>query len=135
LHHPLQLAPQLPHVLLTLRQRLTVIEDTIAENQRQKELVLDVILSEGYDREMLGNRQTKLEETGRALSTEREALMAQLAGHEVADWQLNEIADLTSRLGQALDLAEANYRDRRDLLEQLDVTVALTEKTAIGLHA
>jgi Tol biopolymer transport system component len=108
-----------------LRDRLTVVDDLIADNRCQLERALDLYLSGDFPREVLTERKARLQSTIDALEQERAELAGQLEAQTLTDEQIETIMEFAAKMGKGLDKAELDFEKRRRLIEELDVTVRL----------
>ena len=109
-----------------LRQRVAVVDDLLANNQRQLERLLDLYLSGDFGKEMLTERKTRLETTIGALGGEREGLIAQVEARTLTDDQLQDIKDFAARIAGGLEEVSGDLETKRAILEALDVKATLT---------
>ena len=109
-----------------LRQRVAVVDDLLADNQRQLERLLDLYLSGDFGKEILMERKTRLETTIGALSGERKGLIAQVEARTLTDDQLQDIEDFAARIAGGLEGEIGDFETKRAILEALDVKAALT---------
>jgi len=108
-----------------LRDRLAVVDDLLADNQRQLERLLDLYLSDDFPKELLTERQERLYETLGALERERADLVARLAAQTLTDEQVQTIAEFAQEVAQGLEKADNDFAARRQLIEMLDVRATL----------
>jgi site-specific DNA recombinase len=113
-----------------IRQRLKVVDDLVRENRQQLERLLDLYLSGDFPRELLTERKTRLEATIEALARERAGLLAHLEARTLTPGQMQSFLEFAAKVGQGLDLADANFETRRRVIEELDVQAVLTVEDA-----
>jgi hypothetical protein len=109
-----------------LRDRLAVIDDLLADNQRQLERLLDLYLSGDFDKEVLTERKARLETTIAALEKERVDLAMALEAQILTDDQIVSIEDFAEEVAGGLEEAETSFKARRHIIDLLDVRVTLT---------
>jgi site-specific DNA recombinase len=108
-----------------IRERLKVVQDLINENKAQLERLLDLYLAGNFPKEMLTDRQERLEATVRALQKERLSLVAFVEARTLSDEQIQSIQAFASEVAAGLSLAEADPDVQRRIIEQLDVQATL----------
>jgi hypothetical protein len=109
-----------------LRERLTVIKDLIAENQKQLERLLDLYLSGDFPREMLTERKNRLEMTIEALEREQVTLVASLEQRTITDEQIESVERFIAKAAECVARAEDDFEAQRHVLEMMDTEVTLT---------
>ncbi|MBI4772004.1 MAG: hypothetical protein HY784_16710 [Chloroflexi bacterium] len=102
-----------------LRERLAIIDDRLADTQRQLEQLLDLYLSGGFPKEILTERRARLEKDGADLTRERAELSAHLQAVLLTDEQIAEIESYCAEVREGLD--NATFEDKRRYFELLDV--------------
>jgi len=119
-----------------IRQRLKVADDLIRGNRQQLNRLLDLYLSGDFSREVLTERKTRLEATIEALARERAGLLAQLEARTLTPDQMQSLLEFTAKVSRGLELADASFKTRRRVIEELDVQAGLTvedgQKVAYG---
>jgi site-specific DNA recombinase len=108
-----------------LRGRLEVVGDLLADYRRQMERLLDLYLTDGLDRDMLVDREARLQDTITALEQERADIAAQLEAATLTDGQIETIEEYAARIGRALDIADTSFEARRHLIELLDMRAVM----------
>ncbi len=104
-----------------LRDRLNTVQDLLAENQAQLNRLLDLYLVEGFPREMLLERKTRLEDTIRSLTAEEGRVLATLEAHMLTEEQIKSLREFSLQIADGLDTIEQDFETRRRLVEILDV--------------
>jgi len=104
-----------------LRERLSVIDDLIADNEAQLARLLDLYLGGDFPKELLMRRRAELERTTEALENERAKLAATLEVQTLTDDQIATIADFGAEIRAHLEGGEADFDRRRRVIEMLDV--------------
>ena len=108
-----------------IRERLRVVNDLVADNQVQLERLLDLYLAGNFPREMLEDRQERLEATIRALQKERLSLVAYLEVQTLTDDQIQSIRAFAAEVAEGLKAAEEDFQMQRRIIEELDVQATL----------
>jgi len=108
------------------RERLAVTDDLLDNNRRQLERALDLYLSGDFDKDILTERKTRLENTIDALEQERASLAVQLEAHTLTDEQVTTITEFAQTVARGLEKADEDFGARRRLIEMLDVQATLT---------
>ena len=103
----------------TLFDRLDIIERRITDNERQLEKLLDLYLSDGFPKEMLQERKSRLEEVLINLQREHADISSHLQTIVLSDEQIEDIEAFCSQLREGLD--NANFEQKRQIIEMLDV--------------
>lgn len=89
-----------------LQDRLAVIDDLLADNQRKLEKLLDLYLSGDFDKEMLTERKARLEATITALEKERHDLVVTLEATILSEDQIITIEDFAREMSTGLEIAD-----------------------------
>lgn len=108
-----------------IRERLRVVNDLVADNQTQVERLLDLYLAGNFPREMLEDRQERLEATIKALQKERLSLIAYLEMQTLTEDQVLSIQAFAAEVAEGLSAAEDDYKIKRRIIEELDVQATL----------
>jgi hypothetical protein len=111
-----------------IRERLAVVDELTADNQKELKRLLDLYLSGEFPKEMLLERKNRLEMTIGALERERGALVVQLENKTLTDEQVLTIQGFTARLREKLPLAEHSFEARRGVIESLRTEGTLIAK-------
>jgi len=111
-----------------LRDRLSVVDDLLADNRRQLERLLDLYLSGDFSKEALTERKTRLEGTIAALEIERINLQATMEAQTLSDDQIMTIEDFAKKVAKGLETAEGDFEARRRIIDLLDVQVTLVRE-------
>lgn len=102
-----------------LRDRLTVVDDLLADNRRQLERLLDLYLAGDFPREVLVERKERLQATIDALEREQADLAAHLETQILSDEQVQTITEFAEKVRGGLEIAEQDLKERRRLIELL----------------
>ncbi len=108
-----------------IRGRLKVIDDLLAENRTQLERLLDLYLSARFPKEILSDREARLETTIKALERERVVLVAHLQKRTLTPGQIRSLQGFAAKASRGLNLANADFAEKRRVIEDLDVRVTL----------
>jgi site-specific DNA recombinase len=108
-----------------LRERLAIVEDLLADNQRQLERLLELYLIGGFPREVLVERKNRLEDTIRKLEKERKALVAQLETQTLTEEQVESLENFALRVAEGLEHASEDFETQQRVIEMLDVRATL----------
>jgi len=109
----------------SLRDKLAVLDDLLSDNRQRLERLLDLYLRGDFPKEILTDRKARLEETVSALERERIDLAAQLEGQILTDDQIEAIRDFVAQVIDGLEVADADFKVRRRVVEMLDVQATL----------
>lgn len=108
-----------------LRARVAVVDDLLAANRTQLELLLDLYLAGDFSRETLTDRKVRLEKTISALEEQRAGLVSRLQAGALTDGQIQTLEDFVGQVGQGLDVMRADFGARRSVIEALNVQAVL----------
>jgi site-specific DNA recombinase len=103
----------------SLFDRLDIIAKRIEETERQMEKLLDLYLSNGFPREMLQERKSRLEETLENLRREHTDISAHLQTKVLTDEQVADIEAFCAQVRQGLEYA--TFEQKRQIIDLLDV--------------
>ncbi len=109
-----------------LRARLSVVDDLLAANRTQLELLLDLYLAGDFPRETLTDRKVRLEKTISALEEERAGLVARLQAGTLTEGQIQSLEDFVARVAQGLDVMEDDFDTKRRVIEALGLEATLS---------
>jgi site-specific DNA recombinase len=109
-----------------LRDRLTVVDDLIADNTTQLERLLDLYLSGDFPKETLTDRKSRLERTILALESERSGLETQLEAQLLTEKQIQSIQEFAAKVGEGLEAIGDDFDTKRRIIEELDVWATLS---------
>jgi len=103
-----------------LRDRLTLVEESIAEHDQQIERLLDLYLSsDDFPKELLDEKKAKLTMARQELEKEREGFARHLQQTAIPDARIEEIEEFCRQVGEGLD--KASFEDKQQILDFLDV--------------
>jgi hypothetical protein len=102
-----------------LRERLSVIEALLGDNEQQLSRLLDLYLSGDFPRDMLTERKARLEKTVADLSREREELTAHVRAVTITDGRIAEVEAFRAEIREGLEAA--TFADKWRYFELLDV--------------
>jgi site-specific DNA recombinase len=108
-----------------LRERMTVIEDLLADNREQLERLLDLYLAGEFPKDILIGRRQRLEKTIAALDREHRQLAASLEMQTLTDEQVQSLEQFADKVSQGFEYAEDNFEERRRIVDMLDVQIEL----------
>jgi hypothetical protein len=120
-----------------LRERVKVVEDLLVDHKAQLGRALDLYLSGGFPKEMLTERKTRLEKTIESLERERDNLLERLDRQTITEEQLQTIAEFALEMRKGLDIANADFELRRQLIDMLEMEVTLAiedEQKIVYVH-
>ncbi len=106
-----------------LRERLALIETQLAEHGHQMDRLVDLYLAGDFQKEMLGERKTRLEGIITCLKSEQASLQRQLEERSLADEDISVIEEFAGKVRMGLD--NADFEARRHLIHLLDVQLTL----------
>mgnify|MGYP001247007460 CR=1 FL=1 len=108
-----------------IRERLTIVEDLLADNKAQLERLLDLYLTGEFSKEMLTDRRARQEKTIHALERERASLIAHLGTQLVTSEQIKTIQEFAAKARQDFAAMGEGFAARHAVVEALDVQVSL----------
>ena len=103
-----------------IRERLGIVDDLLADNQRQVERLLDLYLNSAFPREVLMDRKGRLESTIEALEKERRSLCIHLEARTLTAKQIQTIQGFAFKLAKGLTAIDADdsFELRQQILEE-----------------
>ena len=103
-----------------LRDRLGLVEKSIADHDRQIEKLLDLYLSgDDFPKELLTQRKKELVKAREELEEERATLARALEAATVSDAAIEEVEAFCRQVREGLE--HATFEDKRRIIELLDV--------------
>jgi uncharacterized protein YhaN len=104
----------------SLRDRLALVEKSIADHDHQIERLLDLYLSsDDFPREFLEEKKAQLTKSKHDLERERESLARHLGRVVIPDARIEEIEEFCHQVSKGLD--NALFEDKQQILGLLDV--------------
>jgi site-specific DNA recombinase len=103
----------------SLFDRQDIIAKRITETERQLEKLLDLYLSNGFPKEMLQERKSRLEETLANLHREQADISEHLQAKILSDEQILDIEDYCAQIRQRLECT--TFEQKRQVIDMLDV--------------
>ncbi len=73
--------------------------------------MLDLYLVEGFPREMLLERKTRLEDTIRSLTAEEGRVLATLEAHMLTEEQIKSLREFSLQIADGLDTIEQDFEN------------------------
>jgi hypothetical protein len=109
-----------------LRERLEVVQGLIADNKGQLDRLLNLYLSGDFPKDLLVERKKRLKDTITALEKEQDNLASHLDSTLLTVEKIEDIQQAFSELVmQGVDLANADFETKREIVHLLNVTVTL----------
>jgi site-specific DNA recombinase len=108
-----------------LLDRLSVVDDLLAENRQRLERLLDLYPTGDFPKEVLTDRKARLETTITSLEKERVDLVMTLESQNLSDEQIKTIVDFARKVSKGLEIADKDFNARRRIIDDLDVQVRL----------
>ncbi|TEU15532.1 MAG: hypothetical protein E3J21_12935 [Anaerolineales bacterium] len=108
-----------------LLDRLSVVDELLANNRQKLERLLDLYLAGDFPKEVLTDRKARLETTITSLEKERADLMMTLESQTLTDKQIESIVDFAKRVSQGLEKTDRDFKARQHIIDLLDVQVRL----------
>jgi hypothetical protein len=109
-----------------LQERLTIINDLLADNKTQLERLLNLYLKGDFSEEMLIDHKNRLETTIKNLEVEKMGLVTHLEAKMLSEDQIRDIKEFARRIKEGLAAADESFHSRRRIIEMLDVRATLT---------
>jgi site-specific DNA recombinase len=109
-----------------LADRLGVVNDLLAKNRGKLNRLIDLYLDGDFERDVLVERQTRLERTIDKLEREQVALSTQLDAQTLTDDQIADVTDFARRVGEGLEVASTDFGARRHIVNLLEAEATLT---------
>jgi DNA repair exonuclease SbcCD ATPase subunit len=108
------------------RERLAVIEELMEQNRNELDRALELYLSDQFPKEMLMSRKNELETAIQSLEHEKSKLIKIINDQTLSPQQIESIYEFASKIGGTLDEADQDFRQRRTIVDALDVRVVIT---------
>jgi len=103
-----------------LRDRLALVEESIADHDHQIERLLDLYLTgDDFPKELLDEKKARLTRTRQELEKERGGLVRHLQQTMIPDAQVEEIEEFCRQVSEGL--GNTSFEDKRKILELLNV--------------
>ncbi|MBN1219094.1 MAG: zinc ribbon domain-containing protein, partial [Anaerolineae bacterium] len=102
-------------------KRIKVIDKLLGDNRQQLERLLDLYLTGDFPKDILLERQRRLESQIEGLEEEKTRLQASLRPATITQNQL----DCLSKIARGLDIAKDNFEAQRRIIEELNLRVTL----------
>jgi site-specific DNA recombinase len=113
-----------------VRDRLRVVQDLITDNRQQLERLLDLYLAGSFPKEMLADRQARLESTIASLEKVKAGLLAHLELRTLTGEQIETLCGFAMEVAQGFAAADEDFQTRRRVIETLDVRAILAVEDA-----
>lgn len=113
-------------MMAPLIERQKVIEDLLTEHRTQLQKILDLYLEGSFPKELLLERKKRLEATIVGLETEYNNITSNLQVQHITPDQITSIKEFTAEVAKGLELAERDFKTRRQIIEVLDIQVTLS---------
>lgn len=107
-----------------LYDQLDITERLLSEQRQQLERLLDLYLSGTVMRDMLIDRQTRIEMRIKALETGRQELIEQINA-SITDEQIYDLVKFAAAIRKSLTLADNDFETQRQLVEALGIRAKL----------
>lgn len=108
-----------------LRERITVIDDLLQENNKQLDRLLDLYLDGDFPKDVLTERKTRLEGTIKSLEQERRGIVNRLDAGKLSSEKRDQIAEFAERVYTGLENADESFDTRRRIIELVDLKATL----------
>ncbi|MBX3055828.1 MAG: recombinase family protein [Anaerolineae bacterium] len=102
-----------------LRDSLAVIDHLLAERQQELKRAVDAYLKGGLLGKVLQEQAKQLEAAINSLESDRAELVQQIEADTLTDEQIYTLEHLAGLIGEGLGLADANFTERRYIVETL----------------
>jgi site-specific DNA recombinase len=111
-------------------ERIKVIDRLLAENRDKLERLIDLYLSGAVAKEMLLDRQKRLENNIAVLTVERRDLAVQLDKRTLTSKEITTIGELAERVAIGLMMVdgENDHKVKKSIIEALDVTASVVSQ-------
>jgi len=111
-----------------LQERLAIAEDMLKDNQDQLTRLLDLYVAGDFPKDVLVDRKKRLEDSIKALETEKANIISMLERRTLTPRQIKNIYGFAERIGRGLELAETEPAYKREIIEALDVRAIFAEE-------
>lgn len=105
--------------------RIESIDRQLADERSKVERLLDLYTENLFPMDMVDKRKRRVDRRIAALKRERDALVATLERRAAAKDRWAGIEAFASEVATGLDIADADFGTRRDIIETLDLSVTL----------
>ncbi|MBI3788747.1 MAG: recombinase family protein [Ignavibacteriales bacterium] len=111
-----------------IRNRLQVVDDLLSNNQTQLERIIDLYLTGEFEKDLLVERKTRLENSIASLEKEREQIAAQIDAETLTPDQIRTIEEFAIEVHKSLGQIDNNFEAQSQLIDLLDVTGRLVKE-------
>ena len=108
----------------SLYDRLQTVEELIAQNQEKLNRLLDLYLTGDFDREMLVEKQTQIQQIISDLERERGDILINLEESVITDEQIINIEAVAQEIRSKLN-GKKDFDSKRKVLEMMNVSGTL----------
>ena len=107
------------------QERLAVIDELLTDYQEQLNRLVDLYLEGNYTKDILIDRQKRLENTIEALQNERSSFLEMVENRRLTEDEIESIRRFAAEVREGIDTVEMDFASRRHLIETLNVEAVL----------
>ena len=104
-------------------ERLSIIDELLANHQEQLNRVLDLYLEGDFPKELLVEKKQRLEETIRSLENEKLDLKDFVEKKSLTPEQYEDIQEFSRKILEGINLVACDFETKRQIIELLDIQV------------
>lgn len=108
------------------RERLKTIDTLITQYNNELNRLLELYISGQFPKDLLIHRKDELDAATHSLEKEKEKISAVIAEKVYSPQDIENIHDFAHRVSANLDNAEHSFKEKRAIIDTLDVHVILT---------
>lgn len=108
-----------------LRHKLAVLDDLIAENQRNIQKAVDSYFKDEMVKELLAERVAHFRRLDEGHKRQRDAIAAEIQAKEISQEQVETIMEFIGEMSVGVKEADRDLAKRRRLIEELDLSARL----------
>lgn len=109
-------------LLAPVHDELAIIDSMTRDIRARRKRLLDIYLEGAFERDELDQRKEQYDTELRKLGKRQAFLETQKAEHGFDEGRLQSILEFARAIGAGIELADQDFRRRRELIELLDVT-------------
>lgn len=106
-----------------LFERITIIDELLADHQEQLNRILDLYLGGDFPKEMLVERKSRLEDTIRSLENEKIDLIQSAESRTLTPEQHQDIQEFSKKVLEGINLLSCDFETKRQIIDLLDIQV------------
>jgi hypothetical protein len=104
-------------------ERVAIIDELLADHQEQLNRILDLYLEGDFPKELLVEKKRRLEETIRALESEKLDLKDFIEKRSLTPEEYEDIQEFSRKISEGINLVSCDFETRKQVIELLDIQV------------